>query len=256
MLKNPAAFVLTQRYKSSLFDREFGIRNYFFVVDLIYCAQAITVVARPFRRVERKVVWFRVRVGDARCRAHQIPAVIAHFTAFLFNQHHYVVAVIHGCFNAVGKAFIGIGRRFYQHTVYHCFNIVNLVTVQLHAAFDIFYLAVYPHFQEALLRHLFEEFAVVSFSGTDYRRKYRNALSGIFFEDKFFYLVIAVAYHLLTGHVTIGICRTGIEEAQEVINFCNSANSRSRTFACRFLLYGDDRGEAVYLIDIRPFEPA
>ena len=50
------------------------------------------------------------------------------------------------------------------------FNIVSLISVDLHAETEFFHFAVYADSEESLLTYVFKQFSVMTFTGSYYRR--------------------------------------------------------------------------------------
>src|SRR5690606_25245696 len=114
--------------------------------------------------------------------------------------------------------------------------------------------AVHTHFGIALFAYLLEEFAVVSFSSLDHWCQYMDGFLLEVFEYPVDDLVFGHTLHLLARHIGKSFTCPGVEQTKKIIDFGDSADSRTGIFACCFLFDGDDGTESGNLVYIGPFQ--
>ena len=144
----------------------------------------------------------------------------------------------------------------YLDAVHHDFDVVGLVAVHHHAELQLAHLAVDAHTGEARLTDVFEQLAIMTFSGSDRRCQNIDASTVKLLENQVGDLLLGVTYHRLAGVVGVGRADAGIEKAQEVVNLGDGAHCGARVFIHRLLFNADDRAEAGDLVHIGAFHVA
>ena len=209
--------VLAKRCDASFVDRKVTVGNHLIDIDEVDIAQALASVASPLGRVEREIVRSGLLVGNARYRTHQSFAVMAHFIGAGIEYHHQAIALLHGRSDTLLQAVLVLVG--YHHLVNHHFDVVVLVSVQLHAMSHFAHFAIYPDIEIALLPHIFEEFLVMSLTGSDQRSQQIDALAEVVLTNQFQNLFFGILHHLLARQVRIGHTGTGKKQTEIVVNF-------------------------------------
>src|SRR5690606_16125525 len=70
LFKNPRVFLRPMRRQSTSSNGEFWVRNNLVFIYFVQGANTIAFWACPFRRIKRKIVGFRIGVGNPRARTH------------------------------------------------------------------------------------------------------------------------------------------------------------------------------------------
>ena len=176
------------------------------------------------------------------------------YGVFLIAHHDHTFTMIHGRFNTLGNAVAVV--RIGNDAVHYNFDVVGLVAIYLHFRHHFHHHTIYPHTGEAHLSDLHKELPVMSFSTLYYRGQDDEFAPGKVADEVIDDLVLRLADHLLTCIVGISFTGPGIEQAHEVINLCKGAYCGSWVLGGGFLLNGDDRAQAVDLVNIGPFHVA
>src|SRR6478735_5447032 len=92
-------------------------------------------------------------------------------------------------------------RLLNKDAINNNFNVMDLVTVDLHLWYDFQHLAVDTYFSKAHFANLFKQFAVVTFTTFYYRGKQTYFFIKKIREDMFYNLVFRLAHHFLSGNV-------------------------------------------------------
>ena len=142
------------------------------------------------------------------------------------------------------------------NAVHHDFNVVSLVAVHHHPKLDFAHHTIHTNTGEACLTNVFEQFAVVAFSGSDRWRQNDDAPTVKFFEDQVGDLLLGVTHHAFARIVGIGLAYSCVEQAQEVVDLSDGAHCGAWVFVHALLLNADDRAEACDLVYIRTFHVA
>ena len=93
------------------------------------------------------------------------------------DYHHQSVALLHGGVNALAQAVLILCLHF--QAVNHHLYVVVLVSVHLHAAGNLCYLAVHPYIQVAFAAHALKQLTVVSLTAAHQWGKNVNLLAFI-----------------------------------------------------------------------------
>ena len=142
------------------------------------------------------------------------------------------------------------------NAVHHDFDVVGLVAVHHHAELQLAHFAVDAHTGEARLTDVFEQFAVVTFSGSDRRCQNIDASTVKFLENQVGDLFLGVTHHRLAGVIGVGCGDAGVEQAKEVVNLGDGAYRGARVFVHALLLDADNGAETSDLVHIGAFHVA
>ena len=171
--------ILSQRGDSAFVDAFIGVGDNLLEINLVDITQSLALGTCSFGRVEREIVGCGFRIRDARNGIHQSFGVTFQFIVVLIQYHDNAVALLHCYLNGLFQAFVVLALNL--QLVYHHFDIVVFIAVNLHAAGYLHYLAINAHVQVTLASHTLEQFSVVPFSLVNQWRQNVDALVGIAF---------------------------------------------------------------------------
>ena len=249
-----AALPLAQGHDGSVVDGEAAVGDDEVAVDERDVAQALAARTGALGGVEREVVGCGVGVRDAAGGAHQAAAVVAYLLGLDVVDHHEAVALLEGVLDAVLQA--AVVGLLDDEAVHDDFDGVVAVAVELHAPLHLHQFAVDANVEVALLQDRFEEFFVVSLAVFDERGQEIDLAPEIVVEQEVDDLFLGVLDHALAGDVGKGFAGTGIEQAEEVVDFRCGAHGGAGVLVRGLLLDADDGREAGYLVDIGAFHVA
>ena len=135
--------------------------------------------------------------------------------------------------------------------IYHHFDIVDFVSIHLHAACNIGDFPIHSNLVIALLLDLLKQVAVISLTSFHNWGEDGNFLGIELLHHGIHDLLFGQFYHFFTADITHGFSGTGKEQTKEIVYFCNSTNGTSWVFANGLLFDADNGAEASHLIDIR-----
>lgn len=130
------------------------------------------------------------------------------------------------------------------------------VSVGLHAACDLFDLAVHADIKVAFAAQALEELAVVAFALADEGRKDIHCLVGIVVEDHVDDFLLRVFHHLLSAEIAVGRTGACVEQSEVVVDLRRGAHCGAWILVCCFLLDADDGAQSCDLVDIGPLHVA
>ena len=241
--------VFAQHLDGAVADALFVVGDELLHVYLRHLTKAVTVGAGTVGRVEREGVGLRLGVGEAAVGIHQHAAEIADVLVLVVEHHKNALALaesrLHRLAEASGVA-VGTEAVDYQ------FNVVHLVAVHLHLVGNLFNLAIHAHFQESLLGHLLEQFAVVALAALHQGCENHNVAAAVFRGDDFQDFLFAVLHHGLAADSTVSLADAGIEQTQQVVGVGQGAHRGARVVASALLLNGDDRRETLDKVHVWP----
>ena len=142
----------------------------------------------------------------------------------------------------------------YAELVDDHFDVVIFVAVEAHAVFHGSEFAIDAHVEESLFANALKEFLVVAFALFDQGCKEIDLAVGIVGQDALENLLLGVFHHLLSADIGVGIARTGIKQAEEIVNLRDGADRGARIFVRSLLLNADDGRKSGDFIDIGTFE--
>ena len=128
------------------------------------------------------------------------------------------------------------------------------VAVETHTVLYGTKFAVYTHMEKAFFANALKEFFVVAFALFDQGRKEIDLAVGIVGQDALEDLLLGVFHHLLSADIGVGIARTSIKQAEEVVDFGDGTYCGARIFVRSLLLDADDGRKSGDFIDIGTFE--
>lgn len=128
------------------------------------------------------------------------------------------------------------------------------VAVELHARHHLAQLAVGAHGEEPLAPHGLEELLVVTLPGAHQGGEQQHLAPFVALQDEADDLLLGVFHHPFARHVRVGIGCPGVEQSQEVVDFCHRAHRRTRVLVRGFLFNADDGAEARNLVHVGPFQ--
>ena len=126
-------------------------------------------------------------------------------------------------------------------TVHHRFNVVNLVPVDFEPRFELHQFSIHAGTEVPQPHDLFKQLSVVAFSSAHHGGEQQQFLAIKPVEDVVRDLVVRVPNHGLSGFQREGIGRTGIEQAQKVVQLGHGAHGGTRVFGHGLLLDGHHR---------------
>ena len=236
-----------------------------FQVYLVDVSQTLAPRTRTFRRVEREDVRRRIFIRDARRGTHEpfreeftisSLCTVSRLVGDIEN-HDKSFALFHSRRHTLSKPlFGGVAIVFDGKLVDDHFDVVVLVPVYLHATHNLLHHSVNANVQVAFLAHALEEFAVMSFSVANEWSQYQYALALIFFENHPDHTLLGVFHHLLARHVAVSRCRTCIEHAQVVVDFCGGTYCRAWVLVGSLLFDADDGRQSRNLVNVRTLHVA
>ena len=115
------------------------------------------------------------------------------------------------------------------------------VAIHAHTRFNGAQFAVDTHIEKALFANGLKQLFVVSFALLDERSQKIDFSSLILLEDEFENLFFGVFHHFFSTQIRISIASSSKEQAEEVVDFRDSAHRRSRILVGGLLLDADDR---------------
>ena len=142
----------------------------------------------------------------------------------------------------------------YAELVDDHFDVVIFVAVEAHTVFHGSEFAIDAHIEESLFANALKEFLVVAFALFDQGRKEIDLAVGIVGQDTLEDLLLGVLHHFLPADVGVGIARTGIKQAEEVVDFGDGADRGARIFIGGLLLNADDGRKSGDFINVGAFE--
>ena len=87
-----------------------------------------------------------------------------YFACVIVHNHDKTLALFHGYLNGLLKTLVS---TLDGQSVNHYFDVVSLITVDLHALFDFLYLTIDPHMQIAFLAHRLKQFTIVALTSVN-----------------------------------------------------------------------------------------
>src|SRR5690606_8258554 len=158
--------------------------------------------------------------------------------AILFHGHHYALPLfqrtLYGLRNAMPVAWVS------YNAVYHHFDIVDLVPVDLHLWYHVLHFAVDPNLAVSRLAYLNKQFAIVCLSSLDHRGEQRQLRAGEILEQGIQDLVFRLTDHLVARHPRIGFPRAGEQQPHKVVHFGYRTYGGAGISRGRLLLDRDD----------------
>ena len=217
-------------------------------------SQALAVRAVALRRVEGEAVRLGFLQRKAALRIYQMLGEVGQGIALYIQDGQGAFSNIESPGHGIPDA--AVVSRLGLEAVYHYLDEVGLVAVQgLHfLQFQDF--SVDAHLGVAAAAQLVQELAVMALSAPDERGQQVALAARIPAHHQVYNLLIRVTHHLLSAFGGEGAGTLGIQQAQEVVDFRDSAHSASGVVARGFLLYGDDGGEAGDFFHLRLFQDA
>ena len=173
--ENHYTFIFTKRSYGTFVHRQRTVGYHLVNIYQVDVAQALASRTSPLRRIERKVVRSWLSIRQSSNRTHQPLAVMTNALCLRIQNHQKPVALLHGRSHTLTQTLIILIRN--DGLVYHHFNIVILISVELHAVSYLFHFAVYTNVQITLLSNLLEQLLVMTFTGTHKRSKNENTFS-------------------------------------------------------------------------------
>ena len=110
------------------------------------------------------------------------------------------------------------------------FNVVCLVAVHHHAKLNLSHFTIDAYTGEACLTDMLKQLPIMTFSATDSWSQNIDAFAIELVQNQVSDLIFGVAHHLLSRVIGIGLADSGVEQAQEVIDFGDGAHRRARVF--------------------------
>ena len=210
--------------------------------------------AVALRRIEGEGMRSRFGQGKTGIRTYKMLGIMVYF--FRLHIHHgkRTLSEIKGRHDGVLDTLLILLRRF--ETVDDQFDEVGLVSVQRCYFIQFEQFAVHTHLRISPLAHLLEKFLVMAFTAFDYRRKKVAFASAVVLHDQRDYLLVRITDHGLPRLRGIGGRCPCIQKAEEIVDFRNGTDGRTRVVAGRLLLYGDYRAEARNRFDLGFFQYA
>ena len=250
--EDEGVFIFPQRFQSSLFDTQSGTWTHFFAVDDIDVAQPLALGAGTLCGVEREVVGCWFSVGQSRGGTHQPFRVEAHGIGVGIENEHQSIALLEGLSHALFQALLVLA--LYAELVDDHFDVVIFVAVEAHTVFHGSEFAIDAHIEESLFANALKEFLVVAFALFDKGSEEIDLAVGIVGQDALEDLLLGVFHHLLSADIGVGIARTGIKQAEEVVDFGDGADRGARIFVRSLLLNADDGRKSGDFINVGAFE--
>ena len=197
--ENHRILVLSQRRDGSFVHRKRTVGYHLVHINQIHIAQPLAARARTLRRIERKVMRSRLAIRKPRHRTHQAFAVVPHTFGLRIQNHQQSVPLLHGNCHALLQArFI---LSVHRHLVYHHFDVMVLVAVELHPVNDFFHLSVHTHVKIPFLPHLLEKLLIVSLARTDQRSQNEDFPSLIVAVYQIKNLLFGIFHHFFARQV-------------------------------------------------------
>ena len=118
---------------------------------------------------------------------------------------------------------------------------MGLVAVQRRYFIQFKELSIHPDLSVSSLAHLFQKLFVMTFSASDHWSKKIAFAAGVILHYERDDLLVCISYHLFSGLRRICSGCPCIQQTQEVINFSDCADCRSRVVSGCLLLDGNYR---------------
>ena len=240
--------VFSENGDAAGFDGFVPVGNHLVDVDFRDDAQAVAIFACTVGRIEGEGVRFGFRVGNARGGAHQKLAVVLHLLGLVVEDHDGTLAVFHRDLHAVGEPLLRIIRH--GEVIDRQLDIVDFVTIDLHAHDKGFHRAIDTHAGESLLADVLEQFAIMTLAPLHHRSEQRDGMTLVTLQNQVYELLFGIVDHLLLRVVGVGVGHAGVEQAQEVINLRDRAHRGTRVLVDGLLFDGNHRVEAGNLINV------
>ena len=200
--------VFAEHLDAAVAEALFGVWDELLHVNLCHAAQAAAVGAGAVGRVEGEGVGFGLGVGETAVGVHEHAAEVAHGAVVVVEHHQHALALaeggLHGLFQA---GLVAVGAEAVDDQL----DVVYLVAVHLHVVGQLAHLAVDADFEETLLGHLCEEFAVVAFAAFDQRGQDHDVVAAEFRADNVDDFLLAVFHHGFAGGQGVGLADACVE---------------------------------------------
>ena len=174
--------------------------------------------------------------------------IVAQPLGLVVVQCHGTLALTHGLLERGHDAFARVVGD--HQTVDHQIDVVDLVTVELHARRDLADLAVDARIDVSAFGQRLEHLAIVALAALHDGSHERHLAAREALEDQIADLLVGVVHHLLVGNGRIGARGAGIEQAQEVVDLGDGAHRRTGVLVGGLLLDGHHGAESRYLVHV------
>ena len=168
------------------------------------------------------------------------------------QQPHVAFAEIQCGFDGTQHTLFIVQSHF--QSIDHHFDVMHLVPIEFHAAFEFNQQTVDSGAHIALLHDGFKQFTVMPLSSFDQRSQKQHALTVVVREDAFEDLFVGKTNHGLARLEAESISRSCINQTQKIVHLGDGAHGRTGILGNRFLLYADDRAQSRDLIHFGSFQ--
>ena len=159
------------------------------------------------------------------------------FARLIVHNHQETLALLHGNLDGLLQALVS---TLDGNPVYHHFDVMGLVAVDLHALLDFLYLTVDTDMQVALLAHRLEQLAIVTLTTMNQRRQNQYLASGVVILNHVDNLLLGIFYHRLAGLVAVCLASTGKKQTHIVVDLGGCAHSGTGILVGCLLFDADD----------------
>ena len=128
---------------------------------------------------------------------------------------------------------------------------MDLVSVNLQAIGQFPYLAIYTDIHIPFLSHLLKQLLIVTLAIFHQWSQDIYFPPVILFQNQRHYFLDGVLHHLFARFIRIRLAYSSIKQAKEIVDFSGSSYCATRILVDSFLLDGNHRAQAGYLVDVR-----
>jgi hypothetical protein len=139
----------------------------------------------------------------------------------------------------------------HHEPVYDDLDVVLVVLVEVQVHGELVQLAVDAHPRVSALCQVLEELAVLALAAPNHGRQHHEAGLLRELQHLFDHLLGGRGSHGEAADVAVGPPGAGVEEAQVVVDLRDRGDRGAGIVGRSLLVYGDCRGEAVYVIHVR-----
>ena len=244
------AALVNERADGTIAERQGGVSDDEVGIELRAGTQAGALRTRPVGRVEREHPGFKLGQSEAGNRAGVVLAedFLAGFggVGLLDGQDGQPLAELEGGFHALGEAAL---HAFLQHNaVNDDLDGVLLVAGHRDVVADFVNLAVHPHTHKTLRGDLLDLLLVFALAAAHDGGKDLQARALGVGQHAVHDLVRGLATDGQAGGGGVGDAHAGVEHAQVVVNFGDSADRGAGVAAGALLVDGDGGGEAFHVV--------